>query len=67
MSEIKTQDIRVAIVRRLKSNGQSYSWLSKKTKIPYDTLYACLKKRLFTLSDVNLKKINDTLETDFKQ
>lgn len=65
MNEVKTPDVRVAIVRRMKSKGQSYKWLAKTTKIPYDTLYSCLKKRLFSLSEENLKKINAALETDF--
>lgn len=41
------------------------SWLSRKTEIPYGTLYAIFIQRIMNLSDKYLVKINKALETDF--
>ena len=59
-------DVRDLIMHKMKSQGSTLTWLQLKTKIPYDTLYSCLKKKLFSLSDDNLSKINTALGTDFK-
>ena len=67
MSTAKTKkDARDLIMEKMTNEGRMLTWLSDKTEIPYDTLYSCLKKKLFSLSEDNLKKINKALETDFK-
>lgn len=59
-------DVRDLIMAKMTGEGRMMSWLSEMTDIPYDTLYSCLKKKSFMLSDDNLNKINEALETDFK-
>lgn len=54
------------IVDHLESIERPMSWLSEKSEIPYPTIYALLKQRLFALSEKNLEKINKALGTDFK-
>ncbi len=58
-------DVRDLILAKMKDEGRLLTWLSKKTKIPYGTLEACLKRKMFSLSQANLDKINKALETDF--
>lgn len=58
-------DIRDIIKKRMIDEGRKLTWLSTITGIPYDTLNSCIKKKLFSLSDENLKKINQALGTDF--
>lgn len=58
-------DVRDTIMEKMDGEGRVLTWLSEKTEIPYDTLYACLKKKLFSLSDANRVKINEALETEF--
>ena len=59
-------DVRDLIMHKMTSEGRAMTWLQLKTEIPYDTLYSCLKKELFSLSDENLTKINAALGTNFK-
>ncbi len=59
-------DKRDAIREYLEKEERTLAWLSRKTGINYGTLYYCLIHRLFKISDVNLKKINEALGTDFK-
>ena len=61
------KDIRDIIMGKMNGEGRSLTWLNKTTEIPYDTLYSCLKKKLFSLSQENLDKINTALKTDFTQ
>ena len=60
-------DVRDLVIEKMKSDGRTFVWLSEATSIPYDTLNGCIKRKLFSLSDDNLAKINDVLGTDFKQ
>lgn len=67
MQKLKAKpDVRDLIMDKMNNEGRVLTWLERATGIPYDTLYACLKKKLFNLSDDNLSKINEALETDFK-
>lgn len=67
MVKEKKQDVRDLIVAKMNDEGRVLTWLSAKTLIPYDTLNSCLKRKLFTLSDNNLSKINKALNSTFKQ
>lgn len=58
-------DVRDIIMEKMNSEGRVLTWLAEKTDISYDTLYACLKKKLFSLSDDNRAKINEALGTEF--
>lgn len=58
-------DARDIIMKKMKDEGRTLTWLEKKTTIPYDTLYSCLKKKLFSISQENLSKINVALETEY--
>lgn len=58
-------DARELIMQKMDAEGRTLQWLSEKTDINYNTLHSCIKRKLFTLSEENLKKINKTLETDF--
>jgi predicted transcriptional regulator len=59
-------DARDLIMEKMDNEGRVLTWLAKETSIPYDTLYSCLKKKLFSLSDNNLTKINQALGTTFE-
>lgn len=59
-------DVRDQIVFKMKSEGRTFTWLNEATGIPYGTLDSCLKKKLFSLNEDNLSKINTALGTDFK-
>lgn len=58
-------DVRDIILHRMKSEGRTLAWLSRFTGISYDTLFSCLKNKMFNLSQENLDKINEALGTDF--
>ncbi len=58
-------DVRDLILEKMKDEGRTLTWLSKKTEIPYGTLEACLKRKMFSLSQSNLDKINSALKADF--
>lgn len=67
MAKVKElTDIRDIIKQRMIDEGRKLTWLSKITDIPYDTLNSCIKKKLFSLSEENLRKINEALGTTFK-
>ena len=59
-------DVRDIIMDKMNSEGRVLTWLSKETAISYDTLYSCLKKKFFSLSEDNLLKINEALGTTFE-
>lgn len=66
MNKVKSKrDVRDLIMEKMKSEGRMLTWLAETTDIPYDTLYSCLKKKLFSLSEDNLESINEALGTDF--
>lgn len=52
-------------MEKMDNEGRQLSWLSDKTGINYNTLYSVLRRRIFDLSQDNLNKINQALETDF--
>ena len=60
-------DVRDVIMEKMNSEGRVLTWLSNTTGIPYDTLNSCLKRKLFSLNDENLVKINEALGTSFEQ
>jgi lambda repressor-like predicted transcriptional regulator len=64
--QVLDADIRDDILEWLKDNERDLAWLSRKTGIVYATLYSCFIQRLFKVSDENLAKINEALETEFK-
>lgn len=53
------------ILLYLEQEERSLAWLSRKTEIPYGSLYSIFIHRIMVLSDVNLAKINRALDTDF--
>lgn len=58
-------DNRDLIQEYLNKNDRSLLWLSKKTGIPYATMYSCFIQRNFKISEENLSIINKVLKTDF--
>lgn len=58
-------DIRDIILKRMEDEGRTLTWLAGKTSISYNTIFSCLRKKLFSLSEQNLEKINEALGTDF--
>lgn len=58
-------DVRDLILKKLKEIERNLNWLSRKTDISYGTLYSCFIQKTFQLSQENLDKINNTLQTDF--
>jgi hypothetical protein len=64
----KTTSVEEKIVQHLENNGQKLSWLADKIEVTAGHLHSVLKgdkdtKR--TLTEDNLKKINEALGTDF--
>lgn len=67
MSKTKEkQDVRDQILNEMERGGRKLTWLAEQTGINYNTLHSCLKHKTFDLSEENLKKINNVLETDFE-
>ncbi len=64
-NEVQEVDNRDLIVAHLKEIERPLAWLSEKAEIPYATVYSCFTQKLFKVSDDNLKKINDVLNTNF--
>jgi len=60
------EDVRDVIMAKMKNEGRVLTWLADRSGISYDTLYSCLKKKFFSLSEENLSKINKALGTDFE-
>ena len=60
-------DVRDVILGKMKDEGRMLTWLATKTGIPYDTLYSCLRNKMFQLNNDNLAKINEALGTTFEQ
>jgi len=59
-------DVRELIDNKMTDEGRTLKWLSDKTEINYNTLHACIVRKLFTLSDENLIKINEALGTTYE-
>lgn len=64
MAKVKI-DVRDLIMEKMKDEGRSFSWLSKKTGIPYNTLYACIMRKSFSINQDNLSRINSALNTNY--
>jgi hypothetical protein len=58
-------DVRDLIEDKLREMERSLAWLSRQTKIPYNTMYSNFRHRLYQVSQENLNKINEVLNTDF--
>ena len=54
------------ILLYLEKEERNMAWLSRKTGIPYGSLYSILIHRIMVLSDAHLKKINKALNTEFR-
>lgn len=66
-TSIVEADNRELIANHLKKIERDWGWLSKKTGIPYGTLYYCFVRKQFNISKDKLKKINEVLETKFEK
>jgi|TARA_R110000868_G_scaffold192366_1_gene436771 hypothetical protein len=64
MAKVKTS-VKDEILLYLETEERNLAWLSRKTDIPYGSLYSIFIHRIMVLSDSNLAKINRSLNTDF--
>ena len=64
MAKVKTS-VKDEILLYLETEERNLAWLSRKTEIPYGSLYSIFIHRIMVLSDSNLAKINKSLNTDF--
>lgn len=64
--EIGVSDNRELILKKVRDDERNLMWLSKKTGIPYGTLYYCCVRKQFLMSNENLEKVNKILNTSFK-
>ena len=64
MAKVKTS-VKDEILLYLETEERNLAWLSRKTDIPYGSLYSIFIHRIMVLSDSNLAKINGSLNTDF--
>jgi hypothetical protein len=62
---MEKENIKDLILLHLEEEERPLAWLSRKTEIPYPTLYSIFVQRIMNLSDKNLAKINEAMETDF--
>ena len=62
---MENQNVKDQILLFLEAEERPLAWLSRKTEIPYPTLYSIFIQRIMNLSDKNLAKINKALDTDF--
>jgi hypothetical protein len=58
-------NVKDEILLYLEQEERPLAWLSRKTEIPYPTLYSIFIQRIMNLSDTNLGKINKAMDTDF--
>ena len=63
---MKNSNVKDEIILYLEQEERPLAWLSRKTKIPYPTLYSIFIQMIMNLSDKNLDKINKAMETNFK-
>jgi len=61
----KQKSVKDEILAYLEKEERNMAWLSRKTDIPYGSLYSIFIHRIMSLSDSNLAKINKALDTDF--
>lgn len=67
MAKVKNgADVRVVIMKKLKSEERSLLWLARKTDIAYGTLYNCFVHKIVALKQEQLDTINEVLGTNFK-
>ena len=62
---MEKQNVKDSILLHLEAEERPLAWLSRKTEIPYPTLYSIFIQRIMNLSDKNLDKINEVMGTDF--
>jgi hypothetical protein len=62
---MKNSNVKDEILLYLEQEERPLAWLSRKTEIPYPTLYSIFIQRIMNLSDKNLATINKVLDTDF--
>jgi len=62
---MEKQNVKDLILLHLEAEERPLAWLSRKTEIPYPTLYSIFIQRIMNLSDKNLEKINEAMGTDF--
>lgn len=60
------EDNRNSIQAKLLELERDLAWLSRKADIPYATLYYCIVRRQFKVSEKNISKINEALNTKLK-
>ncbi len=66
IKESPKMDARDLILAKMNDEGRKLSWLAEKTGINYGTLYSCIVKKIYILTEKNLQLINEVLQTDFK-
>ena len=62
---MKDSNVKDEILLYLEEQERPLAWLSRKSEIPYPTLYSIFIQRIMNLSDTNLAKINKAMDTDF--
>jgi hypothetical protein len=62
---MEKQNVKDLILLELEHQERPLAWLSRKSEIPYGTLYGILIHRIMNLSDDHLAKINKVMGTDF--
>lgn len=62
---MEKQNVKDLILLHLEQIERPLAWLSRKSGIKYGTLYGILIHRIMNLSDENLAKINNAMETNF--
>lgn len=59
-------DVRDDIMEEIEKQERTVTWLSKKTGIPYTTMYNILKHKISSLDENQLRLINNILNTKFR-
>ena len=62
---MEKENVKDLILLHLEAEERPLAWLSRKTEIPYPTLYSIFVQRIMNLSDDNLAKVNKAMGTDF--
>jgi hypothetical protein len=62
---MEKENVKDLILLHLEEEERPLAWLSRKTEIPYPTLYSIFVQRIMNLSDDNLAKVNKAMGTDF--
>lgn len=61
----KEKNVLDLILDELGKQERDLAWLSRKTEIPYGTIYSIFTHRLFKLKQDKLNSINEALGTQF--